>query len=352
VSATSKAARIAYVDRLRGLAVLGMFFVHSGWAWLEPAARDDGDYGYWVEQISGMVAPVFMFLAGLSVAILARRGWRGPTAERDTRRRVALRGIQILGTGYGLGLAFLVFDGFPAEWQRALRVDILHCIGISLALLPWCCWPRCDRNWPAFAAYLVLVFGAQLTWRLPLGDWLPDFVAGYLTREVPHSRFPLFPYAGWVALGMFVGPLWHRAIADATRERRFWIGLAISALVAFVLWLIGAVIHDRLGLDHIGIGGVGPVTTVHFFFFKTGVVLVLLAAARLSAPVLDRIAFGPLILLGQTSLFAYCVHLVIIYHVLGPWWCGRLTPTEHLLGTALLTVVMIPLCLAWRRLRH
>jgi uncharacterized membrane protein len=340
---------VGYVDRLRGLAVLAMFFVHSGFAWLLPAVRDGSTYGSAVAEIAGMVAPVFMFLAGVSVALVFERARRSGVDERATVKRVSIRGWQILGIGYGLGLSFLVFGAFPAQWQKMLRVDILQCIGLSLALMPWCCRSRRRRNWPALVAYGVLALGAQATWRLPLGDWLPDFLAGFLTREVPNSRFPLFPYAAWVALGLFVGPLWLAAVRDRRRERRFWIGTVVASLVAVGLSLIGAWAHVRFGLDRLGPGGKAPVTTVHFFLFKTGAVLLLFAAARITAPLLDRFKSGPLVLIGRTSLFAYCVHLVLIYHLFGPFWLGRLTPWEQILGALLLTALMLALCGAWRR---
>lgn len=341
-----KKTRIAYVDRLRGLAVLGMFFVHSGWAWLAPEHRDDSLYGAAVSQISGMVAPVFMFLAGISMAIVAGRR-RGD--ERQARRTMALRGLQIMGLGYGLGLTYLVLSSFPADWWRMLKVDILQCIGLSMILMSLCCWPRRTRNWPALAAYFAIVIGAQITWRVRFGDWLPDAVAGFLTREVPGSRFPLFPYGGWVALGLFVGPLWSAATTDPARERRFWLGLAVAAAIAFGLWQAGAWAHVHLGLNRIGIDGKAPVTTVHYFFFKTGLLFALFGTARLTAHVLDRVPVAPLVLLGRTSLFAYCAHLLAVYYAFGPYCLGRLDPWEHVACIALLAAAMLAACWLWQR---
>jgi uncharacterized membrane protein len=348
VSAYPKSQRIAYVDRLRGLAVLGMFFVHSGYAWLRPEDRDGAAYGEAVSQISGMVAPVFMFLVGLSMAITAAR-------RRDDRASLgsgaALRGLQILGVGYGLGMTYLVLDGFPSEWTRMLKVDILQCIGVSMIALAPFVRPGRRLNWPALAVFFVLLLGAQVTWRLPLGEWMPDALAGYLTREVPGSRFPLFPYGAWVALGLFTGPLWMEASKSADRERRFWLAVIAAVLACSVLWLVGAWAHEATGLDRIGIGGVAPVTTVHFFLFKISVLFLLFGGARLTAAALERVPIAPLVLLGRTSLFGYCVHLIAVYHVIGPFWQDRLEPWEHIAGAAALTAVMFPLCWLWQRLQ-
>jgi hypothetical protein len=257
--------------------------------------------------------------------------------------------LRIAGVGYGLGLSYLVLSGFPADWTRMLKVDILQCIGVSMALLAPCVPTRRGARWPALAAAIALVLLAQLTWRLPLYDWMPDAVAGYLTREAPGSRFPLLPYGGWLALGLFVGPLWSAARGNPRAERRFWGGLLVSTLACLVLWQIGGWLHVRSGLQQIGSAGRSPATTVHFFLFKAGLLFLLLFAARVSAPLLDRFRRGPLVLLGRTSLFAYCAHLIAAYYLFGPFWLGRLAPLEQAAGSLLLGALTLCLCWLWRR---
>jgi uncharacterized membrane protein len=348
MSATASGTRVEYVDRLRGLAVLGMFFVHSGYAWLTPEDKA-ATYGRWVSQISGMVAPVFMFLAGVAVAIVADGVRRRGDDEARARRRIALRGLTILALGYGLHLAFWALDGFHAPWQKVLKVDVLHCIGVALAVLPWVAWPRRRLSWPALVAFGVLVLGAQLTWRLPLASWLPDPVAGYFTRNCENSLFPAFPYAGWVALGLFVGPLWQADRREPGRERRFWIGIAAAVVGAVAVGFGIEVLYYASGLDRLGSDGRVPITTVHFFFYKAAVVLTLFLIARITDAALARSPVAPLVLLGRTSLFAYCVHLALIYHLFGRDWSRALSPPRHGAGAGLLALLMLLLCLVWYR---
>ena len=83
--------RIQYIDRLRGLAVLGMFFVHPAVAWMTAEAKDSLYFLYSM-RVSGIVAPTFLTLAGISVALIADSGKRKGISTFDLKRRVAVRG--------------------------------------------------------------------------------------------------------------------------------------------------------------------------------------------------------------------------------------------------------------------
>src|SRR5438132_14041048 len=53
---------------MRGLAVLIMIFWHSVDAWTAPSARGGPAFA-WIIVIGGCAAPLFLFLAGISVAL-------------------------------------------------------------------------------------------------------------------------------------------------------------------------------------------------------------------------------------------------------------------------------------------
>lgn len=338
--------RVQYVDRLRGLAVAAMFLVHSPWAWMSPEANS-GAYARVISQISGMVAPVFMFLAGVSVAVIACRAPEG--GKGRARARVALRGLEIMVIAYLLQTFFWACGGFGAPWTRVLKVDILNCIGASMILGAAVAWPTARFNWRALTGLLLLLFGAQILWRLPGVHSLPDGLAGYLVFIRKKSQFPLFPYGAWLFLGLLLGPLWYRIAVKEGRERPFWTGIASVAIVALVAGWALAALSLRPDWAAFGLSPDPIRTTVNHFFHKIGVLMMLFVGARLLSSPADRFPFPVLVLWGRTSLFAYCVHLVLIYYVGGPLFEKSLSRAGHLLAVLALAAVMFGLSALWER---
>ena len=60
--------RLAYLDWLRGLAVLIMILWHTMDSWTSPAARHNAMFAF-ITLAGGWAAPLFLFLAGVSVAL-------------------------------------------------------------------------------------------------------------------------------------------------------------------------------------------------------------------------------------------------------------------------------------------
>jgi uncharacterized membrane protein len=340
-----RSTRILYIDRLRGLAVFGMFVVHTPAPWMRPEFTS-GEYGAVISQISGMVAPVFLFLAGLSAAMIACRAVERPDGG-SFRRRIARRGLEVMLVGYGLNFAFFAMRGFQGGTNLVFKVDVLPCIGASLALAALLVLPRRSWSWPALAAAIAFVLGAQVTWRAPVPDWLPNGIAGYFAFIQGAARFPLFPYAGWVALGVFVGHRWWRAIREPASERRFFITLVGVGAALFLAGFLAKWTYYHFGLSALWTSGTPPRTTVHHFLFKAGIVFGLFVLARLTAGVLDGIPREGLVLFGRTSLFAYCAHLILVYHIASPILARTLGPVGHVVGVAALTAAMYGLCTAW-----
>ncbi len=135
--AAAKPARIAYIDWLRGLACVGMFQAHCYNSWLRPSARNaglDGFYG-WSQLIATLPAPLFILLAGLSIAMITQHSRQKGGARNAIARTTILRGAEI----FGLGLLFRGQEyllGYPnAPWTDLLRVDVLNILGLSMMLV-------------------------------------------------------------------------------------------------------------------------------------------------------------------------------------------------------------------------
>ena len=116
-----------------------MFQVHAYDSWLSPAARETKFFKW--SQLSGTLpAPLFLFLAGVSFALVTDKMRRKGVPANEIARKTILRGAEILALGYGFRLQEYVL-GLPwAPWTDLLRVDILNTIGLSIILMGVVCW--------------------------------------------------------------------------------------------------------------------------------------------------------------------------------------------------------------------
>jgi len=84
---TARPGRRGYLDWMRGLAVVVMVFWHTLDAWTTPVDKASGAFWY-CQLIGGFGAPIFLFLAGVSVALAAgsrlRRAGTSPGPARGT----------------------------------------------------------------------------------------------------------------------------------------------------------------------------------------------------------------------------------------------------------------------------
>src|SRR5450756_2659304 len=136
--AEKTAKRIAYIDWLRGFACLVMFQTHCYDSWLGGAARDGGIFK--LSQLGGTLpAPLFLFLAGISLALVTDKLRQKGVSAGEIARTTILRGGEI----FLLGLLFRLQEfllGQPwAPWTDLLRVDVLNVIGVSLMMMGVAC---------------------------------------------------------------------------------------------------------------------------------------------------------------------------------------------------------------------
>jgi uncharacterized membrane protein len=331
--------------------VLAMFFVHPAVAWLSPEAKQ-GLYFESMRCISGMVAPTFLFLAGVSIAIIAHKAHHKGAVATAQKIRVTIRGLQIWLVGYAFHVESFLANGGHGSWARVLKVDILHCIGASLVVFPWIAWPKRKFNLAALICFFLIPFLSMVLFRLPIESWLPVGVSGYFKTNAPRTQFSFIPYSAWIAFGLFVGPLWLAYKNGRSDERRFWLGIIAAAVGLYAAGKGLERIYYHFDIGHLGTETPQTRGLPQVFWMKGAFVLGFLLVSRLTAPFLDKLKPDTLVLLGKTSLFAYCAHLIVIYDVLGRHLKHRLSESEHFLASSALSVAMLGLCLAWLRLKR
>jgi|SRR5690348_1098526 len=314
MSASTK-QRIAYIDWMRGLACLLMFQTHCYDSWLSPAARQS-QFFRWSQLIGTLPAPLFLFLAGISFALVTdRMRQRGATANEIANTTIR-RGAEI----FALGLLFRVQEfalGYPwSPWTDLLRVDILNTIGFSMMLMGISCRlarRRATNGMLAGAVALGVALFTPPLWTTWAPGWLPWFVETYVNGVHNLGKpqpwlFPIFPWAGFAFAGLAAGFL---LMSDWARERQartmLLLGVAGAILFGAGLWIDARLPQMYRVYDFWH-------TSPNFFLARVGVLLgiVLLSYAwcRWGA---GQWGFSPLITMGQASLLVYWVHIEFVY---------------------------------------
>ena len=125
--------RRQYLDWLRGVGVLVMIQGHVVDSWTQAADRASPAYG-WIMLVGGLGgAPVFLFLAGVALALAAGARIRSGRTEAEAAALARTRGWQIFALAFLFRLQSWIISGGEPE-RTLLKVDILNIMGPSIVL--------------------------------------------------------------------------------------------------------------------------------------------------------------------------------------------------------------------------
>lgn len=300
------AARRSYLDVLRGVAVLIMIEAHVIDSWTRAADRRSAAFGESLI-LGGFGAPLFLFLAGVAVAMSAGSKARRGGDDRAAMRAVQKRGLQIFALAFLFRLQSLVLSNAPA-WTL-LKVDILNIMGPAIVLSA-ALWglSRDTRVRVAIfaAATAAFVLATPVVRAIAALDALPNSLEGYL-RPIPGlTNFTLFPWVGFVTAGGLVGVVLDQArTPEADRRGNIWLGIAGLA-IAF-----GA--YQASFLPPLDPRSRFWTTSLSFFFIRLGLLIAALGAAWLWEQRPTRRGWSPLQQFGRSSLFVYWIHVELVY---------------------------------------
>jgi len=71
----AKAPRYAFVDLLRGFALVMMIETHVCNAYLPFALKKGSEFFFWLSFVNGLVAPAFLFASGFSIVLQSNSQW-------------------------------------------------------------------------------------------------------------------------------------------------------------------------------------------------------------------------------------------------------------------------------------
>ena len=299
-----------------------MFQTHCYDSWLSGSARKT-DFFMWSQLGGTLPAPLFLFLAGISFALVTDKlRQKGLPAGRIARTTIQ-RGAEILGLGLLFRIQEYAIAWGWAPWSDLFRVDILNTIGLSMMLMGVLCWialswagaarVRVSLGASAAAVALGISLLTPLLWTTWRPDWLPwpleSYVNGVHNLGEPQPwLFPIFPWTAFAFAGLAVGFL---LLGDWAHQRGAAIfvllGSAGVGLIYFAKWMDARPwqLYREYDFWH---------TSPNFFLIRVGLLLIILAATyawcRWGA---GQWGFSPLIQMGQTSLLVYWVHIEFVY---------------------------------------
>jgi uncharacterized membrane protein len=311
-----------------------MFQTHCYDAWLGGAARDS-KFAMWSHLGGTFPAPLFLFLAGISVAIIADKFWRKGHSAIQVGRKIFFRGAEIFGLGLLFRVQEYVISWGWSPWSDLFRVDILNTIGLAIMLMGALCWAvlavtrttgggvgphkgLISAGIVSTTAIAALTPPLWTNWRPRFLPWeLETYVNGVHNLGSPQPwLFPVFPWVGFAFAGLAVGFV---LMSDFAHRRGGWIFLAAG--VCGLALIYAAKLLDRQAWQ------IYPVydywhTSPAFFVTRVGLLLLLVPTAFAWCRWgLAQKLFSPMIQLGHTSLLVYWVHIEFVYgrfHILSP----------------------------------
>jgi uncharacterized membrane protein len=355
--------RLAYIDWMRGLACVLMFQTHCYDSWMSPEAKKSSSLIAWSRLGGTLPAPLFIFLAGLSFALVTEKLREKGIARNAIAKQTILRGGEI----FGMALLFRVQEfalGYPwSPWTDLLRVDVLNILGLSMMLMGMLCWATGEGDVAAartrtllagiFAAVIVAMATPPL-WTTHRPKFLPwpieSYINGVHTLGQPQAwLFPLFPWSAFAFAGLAVGFF---LFSEFARRKE---GLAFAALGgAGIAASYLAVLFDSSRVQLYAVYDYWH-SNPNFLLMRSGILLIILllvyAWCRWG---LAQKGFSPIIQLGNTSLLVYWVHIEFVYgrfSILPKGQCSALKATA---GLILIFLAMLGLSRArttWKKLR-
>jgi uncharacterized membrane protein len=286
-----------------------MILAHVLDAWTLPAERATPAFRN-LTIVSGFAAPLFLWLAGVALALAAER-----TVARSGHRRIAWlnivrRGLEIFVLAFIFRVqAFLLS---PGGWAISIfRVDILNVMGPAIVAAGLMWGLVASRAWLVATYSAAALSLAMLTPIVRAAAWvdrLPVWLQWHLRPAGEHTTFTMLPWAGFVFAGAAAGVL----IAAARNERtvrRLHLCLGLTGATITALGFFAATLPSIYRQSSFW------TSSPTYFGIRVGILMLALAMVFAAAEIAAswKLSCHWLERLGRASLFIYWVHVEIVY---------------------------------------
>jgi uncharacterized membrane protein len=334
-------SRLAFLDGLRGVALIFMVVNHTARWWMDGHMTWPRYRIIWITLT--VAAPTFLFLVGFCLPLAAR----GDESLRALLRKFGPRGARVFGCGLLLNVLVLR-DEYP--WAGG----VLQTIGLAIIVMAPALWLLRYRGAPA--ALLALAVAGYVAFVLTFPR-VQQIVAHHpLVGLVLFYDFPPWPWLSLVLIGLVLGERWLRAHRRGPEAGARWLAaMAVAGVVllaAFVVYDWWAATPVRLGLSRDFLLNNHRTPRGASLFWVFGMLFVSLPASYWVMEV-ARLRLRWLVVLGQTALFLYFIHQVIVFTVADQWLGWRFNDWwAFALANAVLLAVLVALGWGWREARR
>jgi uncharacterized membrane protein len=330
---------------------------HAVDSWTRLEDKSQAAY-YWISITWGIAAPLFLFLAGVSLVLAAGARLRQGRTDADAAALARRRGWQIFGLAFLFRLqAWLISGG--AAYTTLLKVDILNVMGLAM-LAGAVLWGLGHGSRSRALLLAGAAVGAAMLTPIarasPLLAALPDPIEWYLRPSAGATTFSLLPWAGFLLAGGAVG-FWIDSAKSARDER------VMNAALAGVATVVALGGYAASFLPPIYAETNFWTSSPTFFFIRAGIVMALVPLAYLINADRSRLraaSFGAqrrrlrsaVQEFGRSSLFVYWIHVEMAYGTFSSSLHRRLPLAWAMAGWVLLTLFLFVLVKVKARLER
>jgi hypothetical protein len=334
------ASRINFLDWTRGVGAVVMMQGHVFHAFAEPGIRPESAYVF-SQFFGGMPPAIFLFLTGITFAFgMDRRERRDLSAWRKVVAALArARYLFLLAILFRVQLWLFAYP--HSHWTDMLKVDILNCMGVSMALLAWLAIfePACRTRWAALSGLLIAAASPLLS-QLQTAA-MPPVLRAYFIPS--YDYFAVFPWASFLAFGISAG-----SILKQVRQERYGEMMQWATLAGFGL-ILGGQYFSNLPYS-LYENSEFWLNSPALILIKLGCIFLLASVAFLWTRYGTQASWSWVRQLGTTSLLVYWVHIELVY---GRWFYtshNTMTVWQCVFWSVVLIVSMLGLSVTKTRL--
>jgi len=318
-----------------------MLHGHVWHSFLKPELKTSGVYTF-SQFIGGMPPALFLFLTGVTLAFLMdsteRRGIQPLRRVAESLRRAGY----LFFLAFAFRIQLWVFAGMPAPWQAMLKVDILNCMGFSIAAISILALLKTRQRIRLSAGLgLAIAFLSPVVSTMNVSHW-PAVVRDYVVPDL--NSFGIFPWGAYLAFGVTAGSIIRTISNEATERTMHWSAVLGGVLILACQYFAKAPFTIYAKSDF-WLNSPAQVLT------KVGVLMLMVSFAFLWTRYGAKDGWSWVRQFGTTSLLVYWVHIELVYgHT--AWFFKDNLDIPQTMAAAVVVIVLMLLVSTMKTHRH